>query len=251
MTAGSVSADNDCAAADETASATVLTPESLQNGSLPNWALPIEYLPASGRPDQLMVLLHGWASDAQAMQPLAQALRERWPQAAVLVPQANEPADAGRRGMQWYSIEGLHVDGLWAARVAAMVVQLQTWVQAQQRRLGLAAPATTLAGFSQGAILSLALALHDHAICARVLSFGGCLVKPPNAAPRQTRFHLFHGSDDRRIPADRSSQAQQWLCALGAAVTLDLADGIGHLLHPTMIGQALQRLDAQSASLSR
>ncbi len=229
-------------ASNEGAAAHAGPDQAVPDCSQPNWSLPIEYLPTNGPPDQLMVLLHGWASDAQAMQPLAEALRERWPQAAILVPQANEPADAGRRGAQWYSIEGLHVDGLWAARVAALAAQLQTWLRAQQRRLGLAAPATTLAGFSQGGILSLALALHDHAICARVLSFGGCLVKPPDVAPRQTRFHLFHGGDDRRIPTERSGQAFEWLTALGAEVTLDIADGIGHLLHPVMVDRALQRL---------
>ena len=213
--------------------------------------MPIEWMPAHGLPDRLVVLLHGWASDALAMQPLAEALRERWPQAAILVPQADEPADAGRRGRQWYSIEGLHVEGLWAARVATMVAHLQTWVQAQQQRLCIAPQATTLGGFSQGGILSMALALHDHGISERVLSFGGCLVKSPTVAPPATRFHLFHGTEDRRIPTERSGQALDWLSALGGDVTLDLADGVGHLLHPTMIEQALGRLDTQSASIAR
>ena len=220
-------------------------------GQIPTWSMPIEWMPARGQPDRLVVLLHGWASDALAMQPLAEALRDRWPQAAILVPQADEPADAGRRGQQWYSIEGLHVEGLWAARVAAMVACVQTWVQAQQQRLCIAPSATTLGGFSQGGILSLALALHDHGICARVLSFGGCLVKPPTTAPSATRFHLFHGDDDRRIPTERSGQALEWLSALGGEVTLDLAEGVGHLLHPMMIEQALRRLDGQDASMAR
>ncbi len=37
--------------------------------------LPIEWLPAQGRPEQLILLLHGWRSDARALMPLAQALR--------------------------------------------------------------------------------------------------------------------------------------------------------------------------------
>ena len=217
----------------------------------PHWPLPVEWLPHQGRADQLVVLLHGWASDARAMQPLAQALRALWPQAAILLPQAEQAADAGRRGLQWYSINGLEVPGLWAARVVAATAQLQAWLHAQQLRLAIGPSATTLGGFSQGGILALALAQHDPAPCSRVLSFGGCLVQPPTGAMRGTALHLFHGGADHRIPTERSRQAHDWFAAIGADVTLDIADGVGHVLHPTMIEQALRRLSQPPAPIGR
>ena len=57
----------------------------------------LEQLPASGRPEQLLLLLHGWAQQGQALAPLAAALRGEFPQAAVLAPDAPTPADDGRR----------------------------------------------------------------------------------------------------------------------------------------------------------
>lgn len=206
------------------------------------YELPFESLPAAGAPSQLVVLLHGWASEPAAMQPLADALRARFPQAALLAPRAPHPADAGRRGRQWYSIEGLGEQRVWAARVAAVVHELQAWVRAQQRRLHCTPLSTALAGFSQGGILSLALALHDDGIAGRVLSFGGCLVEPPVAAPRHTTVHLFHGAEDRIIPAERSQRALEQFAALGADATLDLASGIGHDLHPALVDCAMHRL---------
>lgn len=210
--------------------------------AVPDWALPIEWLPADGRPEQLLVLLHGWASDAEDMRPLAAALRRQWPQAAILVPQAPNPTDRGRRGRQWYSIEALTDAGVWAGRVEAVVAQLQPWVRAQQHRLAMAPQSTALAGFSQGGIVSLALALHDDGICGRVLSFGGCFVKPPMLAPMHSTLHFFHGSDDKTIPAQRSRQALQWLSELQGDATLDIAEGVGHQLHPALIDCALHRL---------
>ena len=202
-----------------------------------------ESLPASGPVEQLVILLHGWASEPAAMLPLAEALRGRFPQAALMAPSGPQAADGGRRGRQWYSIEGLRDDGaLWAQRVAGMVAQLEPWVRAQQRRLGVGAPATALAGFSQGGILSLALALAHDGIAGRVLSFGGCLVREPEAAPRQTTLHLFHGSDDRIFPVESSRQALQQLGALQGDATLDIAEGLGHEMHPALIRCALQRL---------
>ncbi len=44
---------------------------------------PIEWMPAEGDPAQLILLLHGWRSDATALLPLAQALRSQFPQAAA------------------------------------------------------------------------------------------------------------------------------------------------------------------------
>lgn len=203
-----------------------------------------ESLPAAGPVEQLVILLHGWASDPQAMLPLAEALRGRFPQAALLAPAGPHAADGGRRGRQWYSIEGLREDGgsLWAERVEGMAAQLEPWVRAQQRRLGVGAPATALAGFSQGGIVSLALALAHDGIAGRVLCFGGCLVREPAAAPRRTTLHLFHGSEDRIFAADEQRRTLHQLDALGGDATLDIAEGIGHELHPALIDCALHRL---------
>jgi phospholipase/carboxylesterase len=233
--------------------------------------LPIEWLPATGRPEQLILLLHGWRSDGRAMAPLAQALRNAFPQAAVLAPDSplafeREPGleeeaegldrgpdagpdtdpdtgpDTGRDlGRMWYSIEGI-TPGNWPGRVAGCLPPLIAWVRAQQQRLGVGPAATALGGFSQGAILALAAALQEDGIAGRVLAFGGCLVAPPEAAPQHTTMHFFHGGSDEVIPADGSRQALAWFGELQGDATLDIAEGIGHELHPALIECALHRL---------
>ena len=203
--------------------------------------LPIEWLPVEGTPEQLILLLHGWGSDAMAMAPLAQALRTAFPQAAVLAPDAPSAYERGGPARQWYSVAGLTPE-VWQQRVATVLPPLQKWVRAQQQRLGVGPAATALGGFSQGAILALALALQDDGIVGRVLAFGGRLVVQPQAAPRHTTVHLFHGAEDRVLPADDSRQALAWLGQLQGDATLDIAHGVGHELHPALIDCALQRL---------
>ena len=203
--------------------------------------IPIEWLPDSGAPEQLIVLLHGWCADGRDMAPLAQALRLAFPQAAVIAPDAPQVTDGGRRGRQWYPVDGLTPQN-WAERVAAALPPIEPFLRQQQQRLGVGPAATALGGFSQGAILSLeTVGLHD-GIAGRVLAFGGCYVKPPEAAPRHTTVHLFHGSDDRVIPADGSRNALARLAELQGDATIDIAEGIGHQLHPVLIDCALQRL---------
>ena len=202
---------------------------------------PIEWLPDQGQAEQLILLLHGWGEDGRAMAPLAQALRAQFPQAAILAPDAPQPTDGTRHGRQWYSIRDLNAQ-TWPLRVDAALPGLQTWVRAQQQRLGVGAAATALGGFSQGAILALELATRHDGIAGRVLAFGGRYLQPPTAAPRLTTIHLFHGSADTVIPADGSRAALDALAALQGDATMDVAEGIGHALHPVLIDCALQRL---------
>jgi phospholipase/carboxylesterase len=203
--------------------------------------LPLEWLPSRGDPEQLLILLHGWGEGGSAMAPLAQALRAQFPQAAVLAPDAPDAAGAGHSGRQWYGIRQLDPVS-WSVRLAAALAVLEPWVRAQQQRLRVAPAATALGGFSQGAILALELATRHDGIAGRVLAFGGRYMTPPAAAPRHATVHLFHGSADKVIPDSGSREALEQLGALQGDATLDIADGVGHELHPVLIDCALQRL---------
>lgn len=204
---------------------------------------PIDWRPADGAvPEQLILLLHAWASEPADLLPLAEALRAEFPRAAIVAPRSPTPADGGRRGRQWYSIEGIEERGVWPARVQGQMPLLLDWVCAQQQRCGVGTAATAIGGFSQGAILSLALASRHDGLAGRVLAFGGCFVTPPPEPPRLTTYHLFHGSADKIIPADGSRQALQWLADLQGDATIDIADGVGHVLHPALIDRCLHRL---------
>jgi phospholipase/carboxylesterase len=181
----------------------------------PPWPLPIEWLPSSGRAEQLILLLHGAGQDGRSMAPLAQALRGAFAQAAVLAP--DWPVDAP-------------------------LAALLDWVQAQQTRLGVGTAATALGGFAQGANAAVALALAHDGLAGRVLVFAGQLHAQPVAAPRHTTLHWLHGADDHHVPIDSAHQALAWLGDLQGDATLDIAHGVGHSLHPALIACALQRL---------
>ncbi len=203
----------------------------------------IEHRPASGRVEQLLLLWHGWAQDAQALAPLADALRREFPQAVVVVPQAPQPADAPQPGRMWYSIRGLREQPeTWPARVQAALQPLSAWVRAQQQLHGVGPAATCLGGFSQGALLALELAAREDGIAGRVLAFGGRFVAAPEAPPRQTTLHFFHGDADAVFAPDEVRRQFEHIGELQGDATIDIAHGIGHELHPVLIERALFRL---------
>lgn len=201
--------------------------------------LPIEWLPPQQPAPQLLILLHGPAAGGSAMRPLAEAVREAFPLAAILAPDAPQPADGGGPGRQWIAETG---DAPLAARVEAVLPALHDWVRATQRRLGVGPQATALAGFSQGATLALALAARHDGLAGRVLAFGGRYAQLPERAPALTTLHLLHGGADEVIPARHARAALQHLGVLHGDATLDIAQGVGHVLHPALIDSALLRL---------
>ena len=197
--------------------------------------------PEHGRAEQLMILLHGLGSNGQAMAPLAQQLRQAFPQALLVAPDGFDGFDGSGNGRQWFSMQGL-TDANRAERVAAVLPRLGDLVRATQASTGLSQPATALVGFSQGAILALELAgLHD-GLAGRVLAFSGRYAVLPEFAPSQTTLHLFHGADDAVIPVAHARATIGRLAELGGDATIDIAAGVGHEMAPALIGCALQRL---------
>lgn len=201
----------------------------------------LQWLPAAGRPEQLMILLHGWGASAADMAPLARTLQREFPQAALLAPEGFEPVDSGLAGRQWFSLAGITEDNR-AARVAAVLPRLADWLRAAQAATGLGPAATALVGFSQGAILSLELVQRHDGIAGRVLSFSGRYATLPEQALAHTTLHFFHGATDTVIPAMQSRLAMERLATLQGDATIDIAAGVGHELPDELVQCALQRL---------
>ena len=209
----------------------------------------LQWLPAAGQPGQLMILLHGWGACAADMAPLAQRLRAAFPQAVLLAPEGFEDAEpGGRAGRQWFDVSGPQgpqgpvTEANRPARVAAALPALAAWVRAAQAATGLGEAATALVGFSQGAIVALELVQQHDGIVGRVLSFSGCYARLPDAAPRNTTLHFFHGATDTVIPAAQARLAIERLALLRGDATIDIAQGVGHDLPTALVDRAIERL---------
>ena len=215
----------------------------LQSGPL----LPdtLQWLPLAGRPEQLMVLLHGSGDSAASMAPLARRLRLAFPQAVLLAPDGFAAADPPTTGRQWFAhadAQGPDTEANRPARVAAVLPRLADWVRAAQAATGVGPAATALVGFSQGAILALELVQREDGIAGRVLSFAGRYATLPAQAPQHTTLHFFHGASDVVVPAAQARLAIQRLAALRGDATIDIAQGVGHELPAVLIDCALHRL---------
>jgi phospholipase/carboxylesterase len=192
-------------------------------------------------PARLFILLHGVGADAEGLRPLASLLQREFPDALVEIPEGFSPFDSAPGGRQWFSVRGVTEQNR-PARVAAALPTLLAWVRAAQERHAVPASATTLIGFSQGAIMALEAVAAADGLVGEAVAFAGRFATLPEPGPRQTKVHLLHGEEDAVMPIAHARTALAWLRDRDCEVTLDTLARCGHELHPALVAKALERL---------
>lgn len=211
---------------------------------------PFIFVPSQGKPQLLFVLLHGEAGSPQQLFPLADAIKQAFPLAMVVLPYAyqNIPVDSfvgegsqGIAGYHWIDPLGL-ADNNYAERVGQSLPRLIDQISQLQAQYGLSGAQTALAGFSQGATMALEASHAKPGLAGRVLAFSGLYVQPPIDVPPATTLHFFHGANDQQVSVAEVESTLLRLGELQGDATLDVASRIGHELHQALIKQAIVRL---------
>lgn len=193
--------------------------------------------PIEGPVELLFILLHGGGADATQMQPLADALRGQYPQAAVALWQApNALPSEAVQGFHWYD-ENRAVDS-----VAELLPAFVAAVRQLAAELELDWPRVALAGFSQGGLLALEAVQAEAKLAGRVLAFGAAPLARPVMAPEDVSLHLLQGLQDDVVPYRHVVDAAQAWVELGADITADVLPDVGHSLDARLIDKALHQL---------
>lgn len=187
-----------------------------------------------GKPDSLVVLLHGYGSNGADLIELAPHWAKALPGAGFIAPNALEPVPGAPGGYQWFPIETPDPQLLeQGVRRAAQSVDL--FLDRELERAGLDESRLALVGFSQGTMMALHVALRRPKPVAAVVGYSGALVgartlkqdmrvKPP--------VLLIHGDRDPMIPPDAMFEAAEALAAAGHGAMWSLNYGIPHSIGP-------------------
>ncbi len=184
-------------------------------------------------PLPMIVVLHGRGGTAQIpggpFRELAHAVR-------IVVPQAPDPLGSGYAWMPVRVGQGL-VDRLSSTLflAASRVANLVRALVADRPTIG--RPIVT--GFSQGAMLVLALALYHDDIVGTALPIAGWLPPPLEPAYRRSDLEFpviraMHGTADPTVPIDPTRLLFERLQELGFDVELFEIEGVGHSATPAM-----------------
>jgi phospholipase/carboxylesterase len=193
----------------------------------------------------LVVFLHGYGADGADLLGLADVLGPHLPGVAFAAPNAPERCVGGGFGFQWFPIPWL--DGspqaLAEAGLDRAAADLNGFLDARLAEEGLAPDRLILVGFSQGAMMSLHVALRRPDPVAGVVAISGRLLRPEALAAEiavTPPVLLMHGDQDPVVPFEDMERAGDALVRAGVPTFGHVMQGTGHGIAPDGLGVALQ-----------
>jgi phospholipase/carboxylesterase len=196
--------------------------------ALPDAGLAHRVRPADGEPAGALVLLHGRGADEHDLFGLLDLLD---PRRRLLGVTAGGPLALPPGGRHWYIVP--RVGHPEPDTFAASYAQLERFLDAT----GIPPERTVLGGFSQGSVMSWALALGPgRPAPAGVIALSGFIPTVPGWAfpGRPLRAAIGHGTLDPVIAVDYGRAARDRLAQAGADVTYH-ESAIGHQIDPRFL----------------
>ncbi|MDQ1078723.1 alpha/beta hydrolase [Pseudoroseomonas cervicalis] len=173
-----------------------------------------------GKPQQIVILLHGYGADGNDLIDLAPHWARALPQALFVSPHAPFPCEAGPYGRQWFSLADRSPGPMLAGAQAARPL-LDALIARECAAAGLPESAVALMGFSQGAMMALFTGLRRTVPPFAILAYSGRLIGEElleaEIASRPETL-LVHGEVDEVVPVQSSRSAEAVLRARGVPV---------------------------------
>jgi phospholipase/carboxylesterase len=188
--------------------------------------------PANGNPPRkLVILLHGYGSDGNDLIGLGEFWAQGFPDVRFVAPNAPRQCAVNPLGFEWFHLDLERGDTDYAAGAESAYPAIRDYVLAKTEEAGLTLGDVVLAGFSQGAMMSLYTGLQFEDPLAGILAFSGKLVaedEMPELIESKPPICLVHGEDDEVVPVSGSLSAKETLEHLWLNVSIHVSPKTGH-----------------------
>lgn len=182
----------------------------------------------------LLIMLHGFGSHEYDLFSMAHEFGNK-----MMVVSVRGPISLPWGGFAWYEIDFSRGSDKWTNVNQAMeaLEKLASFIGECHEAYGTDPKNTILMGFSQGAILSYALAFNYPEMINKVVAMSGCLLPDimPDSIQKEKMSHLemfvSHGLQDEVIPVDAGRQAVEFLQKVGIP-HLFMEYQMGHGINP-------------------
>ena len=182
----------------------------------------------------LLILLHGYGSNEEDLFSFATELPDD-----LLIVSARAPQNLGFGSYAWYTINFTANEGKFSDIPEAIEARetIATFIDEVQEKYKITPSKTFLLGFSQGTILSYAVALNYPKKVQKIIALSGYI--NPELLPKNLnnedfdKLDLFisHGSVDQVIPVEWSKKAPEFLNELKIKNSYK-EYGVGHGVAP-------------------
>ncbi|WP_456376212.1 alpha/beta hydrolase [Lutibacter sp.] len=162
----------------------------------------------------LLILLHGYGSNEEDLFSFATELPED-----LIIISARAPQNLGFGSYAWYTINFTADQGKFSDIPEAIEARekIATFIDEIQERYHISPSKTFLLGFSQGTILSYAVALNYPEKVQKIIALSGYI--NPDLLPKDIKtrdyaaldFYISHGSVDQVIPVEWAKKSPLFL----------------------------------------
>ena len=190
--------------------------------------------------NKLIVFLHGYGSNGLDFEPIADLFSKKLTNTVVCVPDAPFECAMSHSGREWFPLSDNSLQEDIANGPALIEPFLTEYIHDLQAEYH--CNEINLLGFSQGAILSLAMLYYMN--ISKIVAFSGLFHPQKNmdiVAPN-AKILLVHGDEDDVVPYSNASLTMSSLQALKIQSQLITCKGVGHTISMQYIDQCIKFL---------
>jgi len=175
---------------------------------------------SKNKPQQAIVLCHGYGGDGQDISNLAINWQRFLPETIFLCPNAPEICAVNPQGYQWFDLSSDRKELILEKSLVAEA-KLSTFLDQVLNNFQLEHNNLALVGFSQGCMMSLQIALKKKKQISCLIGYSGKVINQKHLSDNihsKPKIFLMHGANDTLVPPTHLLEAKEYLVKHGLKI---------------------------------
>ena len=175
---------------------------------------------SKNKPQQVIVLCHGYGGDGKDISTLAINWQRFLPEAIFLCPNAPEICAVNPQGYQWFDLSS-DKEELILEKSLIVEEKLNTFIDQILNNFQLKPNNLALVGFSQGCMMSIQIALKKKKQISCLIGYSGKVINQKHLSDNihsKPKIFLMHGANDTLVPPTHLLEAKEYLVKHGLKI---------------------------------
>ena len=195
--------------------------------------------------DGLVCVFHGYGANRENLYDVAVQFSNQMPSYRFILPNGIQRFEGMGDGYQWFSLRDFTQQYMQKG-LESVAPKIAGWIKNRLDELNLSDDQLYLAGFSQGAMLSLYLAASGLIISPqKVLAFSGLFIPPKqsDSQDKKTKILAINGDADHVVPLNMSNTSYTLLKMHGLNnIKFIVEKSVEHYISPKGISEGINFL---------
>ena len=185
---------------------------------------------SKNKPQQVIVLCHGYGGDGRDISMLATNWQRFLPEAVFLCPNAPEVCAVNAQGYQWFDMSSDKEEVILEKSLVAEA-KLNTFLDQVLDNFQLETTNLALVGFSQGCMMGIQIALKKKEQINCLIGYSGKVINQKHLSDKiksKPKIFLMHGTNDTIVPPTHLLEAKEYLVKHGLKIKTKLFKDCEH-----------------------